>query len=116
MVRPTPVPRLIGVTTSEQSANASRTLERPAQVTAPRVTHRRRVRAVALLDDAHPVINVSRLALNCPIGPDPGVLSPLAQSAQSIIRKVRFGRVLIRERPGGQTVLSIIRISVIGAT
>src|SRR5439155_7316634 len=87
MVRPTAAARLVGMAAGEQPANASRTLKRTGEITPPRVTHRRRVRAVAFLDDTHPVINVSRLALNCPIGPHPAVLGPLAQSAQSIIRK-----------------------------
>ena len=92
-----PVAAGITVGTSQEAANAASAFEAAAQVIAPCIADGWRVADIPLLDDAHAVVEVTRLRLQDPIGVRRRlrgrkhifVLLPLAQPAQPVVDKIR---------------------------
>ena len=89
VVRPTPVARLIGVTTSEQSANPASAFKTSSQVTPPGVAHGRA--ACPLLNHSLPVINIVCRRPSNPTGRSaaiPGEVLPFAHPPETIIGEI----------------------------
>src|SRR5439155_5028283 len=90
------------VTSRQQPANPARALRAAAQITATRVTHRRVVAAVPLLNHPHAIVNVAHLAADLPAA-IVSVLDPFPQPSQAVVGEVRLGGV--GRGPIGQAVL-----------